>query len=88
MAWTRHGHVMLSIYENGSFEPGSHDMLGFGPSAISYSLGANGNTTILRGQPVGAYVSSLPERAALSGYLASRRSADLVVAANQLLTLE
>ena len=33
-------------------------------------------------------MSSLPERAALSGYLASRRSADLVVAANQLLTLE
>ena len=46
MAWTRHGHVMLSIYENGSFEPGSHDMLGFGPSAISYSLRADGQTAL------------------------------------------
>lgn len=34
------------IYETCSFEPGSHDMLGFGPSAISYSLRANGRTAL------------------------------------------
>jgi len=34
------------IYEIGSFEPGSHDMLGFGPSAISYSLRADGQTAL------------------------------------------
>ncbi len=34
------------IYETCSFEPGSHDMLGFGPSAISYSLRANGHTAL------------------------------------------
>ncbi len=34
------------IYEIGSFEPGSHDMLGFGPSAISYSLRADGHTAL------------------------------------------
>ena len=34
------------IYETGSFEPGSHDMLGFGPSAISYSLRADGQTAL------------------------------------------
>jgi len=34
------------IYELCSFEPGSHDMLGFGPSAISYSLRADGHTAL------------------------------------------
>ena len=34
------------IYEIDSFEPGSHDMLGFGPSAISFSLRADGGTAL------------------------------------------
>jgi coproporphyrinogen III oxidase-like Fe-S oxidoreductase len=34
------------IYEVNSFEPGSHDMLGFGPSAISYSMRPEGGTAL------------------------------------------
>ena len=34
------------IYEINSFEPGTHDMLGFGPSAISYSARADGGTAL------------------------------------------
>ena len=34
------------IYEIKSFEPGTHDMLGFGPSAISFSLRAEGSAAL------------------------------------------
>jgi coproporphyrinogen III oxidase-like Fe-S oxidoreductase len=34
------------IYEISSFEPGTNDMLGFGPSAISFSLRADGGTAL------------------------------------------
>jgi len=49
------------IYEIGSFEPGSHDMLGFGPSAISYSLRADGHTALKTMNPESSheYVQAL-----------------------------
>jgi len=49
------------IYENCSFEPGSHDMLGFGPSAISYSLRADGHNALKTMNPESSleYMQSL-----------------------------
>ncbi len=49
------------IYENCSFEPGSHDMLGFGPSAISYSLRSDGHTALKTMNPESSseYVQAL-----------------------------
>ncbi len=52
------------IYELGSFEPGSHDMLGFGPSAISYSLRADGLTALKTMNPESSseYMQALKTR--------------------------
>ncbi len=43
------------IYEILSFEPGSHDMLGFGPSAISYSLRADSHTALKTMNPENSF---------------------------------